>query len=83
MEICKYLYDAVKVDFTASNYAGNTPLSHAVAYGRADVVEWLRTEVCADDEVSEDLALDMVKWNEGDSERMKVYDLFNNEDWGL
>ena len=83
LEICKYLYDAVKVDFTASNYAGNTPLSHAVAYGRADVVEWLRTEVCADDEVSEDLALDMVKWNEGDSERMKVYDLFNNEDWGL
>ena len=47
------------------------------------MVEWLRTEVCADDEVSEDLALDMMKWNEGDSERMKVYDLFNNEDWGL
>jgi ankyrin repeat protein len=90
LEVCKYLYRAMKVDFTASNYAGNTPLSHAVAYGRADVVEWLRTEVCADDEdgirmtkMAEDLALNMVKWNEGDSERMKVYDLFNNEDWGL
>ena len=75
----------MEVDFTANNYAGNTPLSHAVAYGRADVVEWLRNEVCTDDDDgrAEDLALDFVKWTEGDSDRMKVYDLFNNDDWGL
>ena len=85
LEVCKYLHDVMKVDFTANNYAGNTPLSHAVAYGRADVVEWLRNEVCTDDDDgrAEDLALDFVKWTEGDSDRMKVYDLFNNDDWGL
>jgi ankyrin repeat protein len=84
-EVCKYLYDVMQVDFTAPNYAGNTPLSHAVAYGRADVVEWLRNDVCTDDEDgrAEDLALDFVNWTEGDSDRMKVYDLFNNDDWGL
>lgn len=85
LEVCKYLQDVMEVDFTANNYAGNTPLSHAVAYGRADVVEWLRNEVCTDDDDgrAEDLALDFVKWTEGDSDRMKVYDLFNNDDWGL
>ena len=85
LEVCKYLHDVMKVDFTANNFAGNTPLSHAVAYGRADVVEWLRNEVCTDDDDgrAEDLALDFVKWTEGDSDRMKVYDLFNNDDWGL
>ena len=84
-EVCKYLYDVMQVDFTAPNYAGNTPLSHAVAYGRADVVEWLRNDVCTDDEDgrAEDLALDFVNRTEGDSDRMKVYDLFNNDDWGL
>ena len=85
LQVCKYLHDVMKVDFTANNFAGNTPLSHAVAYGRADVVEWLRNEVCTDDDDgrAEDLALDFVKWTEGDSDRMKVYDLFNNDDWGL
>ena len=85
LEVCKYLHDVMEVDFTANNYAGNTPLSHAVAYGRAGVVEWLRNEVCTDDDDgrAEDLALDFVNWTEGDSDRMKVYDLFNNDDWGL
>ena len=85
LEVCKYLHDVMKVDFTANNYAGNTPLSHAVAYGRADVVEWLCNEVCTDDDDgrAEDLALDFVKWTEGDSDRMKVYDLFSNDDWDL
>ena len=63
------------------NNAGNSPLSHAVAYGRAEVIQWLREEVSVEDSVDEaqDLALDFVGWEENNSDRKKVLDLFN--DW--
>ena len=41
LEVCTYLHDILDIDFTEPNNAGNTPLSHAVAYGRTDVVKWL------------------------------------------
>ena len=84
LQVCKYLHDIVKVNFSTQNYAGNTPLSHAVAYGRADVVQWLRNDACADDADGRaaDLAMEFVGWADGDSpERNKVYDLFQDSDW--
>ena len=42
LEICKYLFEVVGVDFFVPNFGGNTPLTHAVAFGRIDVVQWLR-----------------------------------------
>lgn len=80
LEVCKYLSETVGVDFKIENYAGNTPLSHAVAYGRADVVRWLREEVCAKDEDgrAEELAGEFVGWI-GDEKRKKVFDLF--QEW--
>ena len=32
----------VGVNFFVPNFGGNTPLTHAVAFGRVDVVRWLR-----------------------------------------
>ena len=81
VEMCDYLYNTIKVDFNVRNNAGNSPLSHAVAYGRAEVIQWLREEVSVEDSVDEaqDLALDFVGWEENNSDRKKVLDLFN--DW--
>lgn len=42
LEVCKYLGEIVGVDFFVPNHGGNTPLTHAVAFGRLDVVQWLR-----------------------------------------
>lgn len=78
------------VDFDVENYAGNTPLSHAVAYGRVDVVRWLIEELNVDDDGgnAEGLAFDFVTWadsgigmigDDEDIERRKVHDLF--KDW--
>jgi ankyrin repeat protein len=39
--VCQYLNDIMGVDFTVPNHGGNTPLSHAEAFGRSEVVEWL------------------------------------------
>jgi ankyrin repeat protein len=41
LDVCMYLYSIANIDFTISNCGGNTPLSHAVAFGRIEVVEWL------------------------------------------
>jgi len=84
LELCKYLDKTMNIDFTEPNYAGNTPLSHAVAYGRMDVVQWLKEELKIDDVDgrAEDLAMNFFDWDtieEGDN-RKKVFDLFNN-DW--
>jgi hypothetical protein len=45
LQVCQYLAQTVGVDFTEPNYGGNTPLTHAVAFGRADVVEWLLFDI--------------------------------------
>ncbi len=83
VEICEYLHNVVKVDFDVKNKAGNSPLSHAVAYGRAEVVQWLREEVNVEDAgEAHDLALDFVRWEEDNIDRKKVLGLFTN-DWNL
>jgi ankyrin repeat protein len=38
VQVCRYLYD-IGVDFSLANHGGNTPLTHAVAFGRSEVVE--------------------------------------------
>jgi ankyrin repeat protein len=89
LAVCKYLKEIANVDFSAENFAGNTPLSHAVAYGRVDVVRWLREELKVEDNdgSAQNLAMDFVNWvdsgfglgEEKDSERRKVFDLF--QEW--
>lgn len=92
LSVCKYLHKT-GVDFTVENYAGNTPLSHAVAYGRYEVVQWLKDELKVEDngKSAENLAMDFVNWAdmgvgliaaEEEFERRRVYSLFNSfEDW--
>jgi hypothetical protein len=58
----------VGVDFFVPNHGGNTPLTHAVAFGRVEVVRWLR-EVAVDtsnednDILAAQLAEDFVEWS--------------------
>lgn len=49
LKVCKYLHSTQNIDFSEGNNAGNTPLSHAVAYGRTDVVKWLKDELQIED----------------------------------
>ena len=81
LSVCRYLHEMAGVDFTTPNSAGNTPLSHAVAYGRVEVVQWLRDEVLAEDSDGRavDLAWDFVTWADGDTEREKVFNLFQDD----
>jgi len=92
LSVCKYLAEIAKVDFSVENFAGNTPLSHAVAYQRVEVVKWLREELRVEDKggAAAGLALDFVNWadsglgligEEEEIDRRKVYDLF--KDWTL
>ena len=54
--------------------------SHAVAYGRTEVVKWLKEEVdFLNTDKAEDLALDFIDWEEGDVDRKNVLGLF--DDW--
>jgi ankyrin repeat protein len=83
VQVCQYLYDICGVDFRQPNHGGNTPLTHAVAFGRANVVEWLRNEVLADDEIENDqaaidLAQDFVGWLPSDERRKQVLQLFHD-----
>lgn len=81
VDVCRYLKEVANVDFAAANYGGNTPLTHAVAFGRKDVIEWLR-EVLVDDAhdtVAFNLAKDFVHWTDGDERRNQVLQLF--QDW--
>lgn len=82
LPVCRYLAETVGVDFTEPNCGGNTPLAHAVAFARTDVVDWLRTDICADeDDVSAaELAVKFVDWTDGDRNRKEVMNLFF-EDW--
>jgi ankyrin repeat protein len=82
LECCRYLHETIGVDFSQPNNGGNTPLTHAVAFGRADVVEWLRNEVLSKDEddlIAASLAQDFVAWTDGDEKRKLVLSLF--QDW--
>jgi ankyrin repeat protein len=82
LEVCKYLAEVVGVDFTIPNCAGNTPLSHAVAYSRVDIIQWLQNDLGVQDEGGQasDLAWDFVGWLEGDKKRKQIFDLFQS-DW--
>lgn len=79
LEVCRYLH-SIGVDFTEENYAGNTPLSHSVAYGRADVIQWLKHELKVEDKGlhAMDLALDFFHWDSIDDDdiRKNIADLF-------
>ena len=55
LEVCKYLGEVVGVDFFVPNLGGNTPLSHAVAFGRLDVVRWLRERATSLQEDQDDI----------------------------
>lgn len=83
LEVCKYLHDILGIDFTQPNDAGNTPLSHAVAYGRMDVVQWLKDDLKVEDEDGRalDLAMDLFTWDtiDDNDERKQVFNLFS--DW--
>jgi len=82
LELCKYLEEVMDLDFTEGNNAGNTPLSHAIAYGRLDVAQWLREDIkVEDDGRARALAESLYNFDsvsEGD-ERKKAFDLFNTE----
>lgn len=82
LEVCKYLADVVEVDFFAPNHGGNTPLSHAVAFGRLDVTRWLREKAvggCGNDTVAAALAEDFFVWTDGDERRKQILKLFQDE----
>lgn len=89
LAVCRYLHDAAAVDFSVENFAGNTPLCHAVAYGRFEVARWLKEELRVADAggAAENLAVDFVAWadlglKDEEVERRSVYTLFNSlQDW--
>ena len=43
-----YLRDVCRVDLQTPNAAGHTPLEHACAYKRTDIVSWLVSEEVVD-----------------------------------
>jgi ankyrin repeat protein len=81
LECCRYLHHTVGVDFSVPNCGGNTPLTHAVAFGRVQVVEWLRSSCNnnENDSIAASLAQEFVDWTNGDERRQQVLSLF--EDW--
>jgi len=90
LEICQYLADVVGVDFFIPNYGGNTPLTHAVAFGRIDVVQWLKECMTKknmggeeEDVAAATLAEHFSIWLDGDETRKKILNLFQDENyWG-
>jgi ankyrin repeat protein len=95
IHVCRYLHEVVGVDFFEPNHGGNTPLTHAVAFGRVDVVQWLRELTMKlndkdDDVVAAQLAADFVDWadrtdvsNEVSARRKQVLQLFQDDYWDL
>jgi ankyrin repeat protein len=81
--VCKYLADVVGVDFFQPNHGGNTPLTHAVAFGRVEIVQWLRDQCYNgdDDQIAASLAQDFVDWTDGDGKRKQVLQLFRDDYW--
>jgi ankyrin repeat protein len=82
LKCCQYLHTIAAVDFSRPNFGGNTPLTHAIAFGRVDIVEWLRNEVLPnkdeDDMMALSLAKDFVAWNADDKNRRLVLSMFQN-----
>jgi len=82
LSVCRYLFEIAKVDFSTPNDGGNTPLTHAVAFGHGEVVQWLRnTFECSSDHTAHKLANDFVQWNGTDDRRKSVLALF--EEWDM
>jgi ankyrin repeat protein len=93
VEVCDYLATIAGVDFFKPNHGGNTPLTHAVAFGRLEVVQWLRrrqellgggsddaTMWLEEDLMAANLARDFVHWKNGDTTRQKILQLFQGDD---
>ena len=91
VEVCDYLAKVVNVDFFQPNHGGNTPLTHAVAFGRVGVVDWLRkyqqekfgdNDFAESDLMAANLAQDFVGWTGGDDKRRnQVLKLFQDDYW--
>ncbi|KAG7355211.1 ankyrin repeat domain protein [Nitzschia inconspicua] len=95
LEVCQYLHDVVGVDFFVPNHGGNTPLTHAVAFGRTEIARWLKELSSTStgngnhhDLIAAQLAEDFVRWDSDRSEhdklqRRKILELFQEEYWDL
>ncbi|KAG7359247.1 ankyrin repeat domain protein [Nitzschia inconspicua] len=95
LEVCHYLHNVVGVDFFVPNHGGNTPLTHAVAFGRTDIARWLKELSSTSigngnhhDLIAAQLAEDFVRWDSDRSEhdrlqRRKILELFQEEYWDL
>eukprot|EP00547_Thalassionema_nitzschioides_P015070 CAMPEP_0194239594 /NCGR_PEP_ID=MMETSP0158-20130606/6002_1 /TAXON_ID=33649 /ORGANISM="Thalassionema nitzschioides, Strain L26-B" /LENGTH=470 /DNA_ID=CAMNT_0038974097 /DNA_START=25 /DNA_END=1433 /DNA_ORIENTATION=+ len=63
LAVCEYLKNVVGVDFQTPNHGGNTPLTHAVAFGRPNIVKWLQQSYRNnEDSTAMSLAMDFVEW---------------------
>ena len=74
IEVCRYLHSIANVDFTVTNYGGNSPLSHAVAFGRTNVVEWLLQIINVQNQdkmLLYTLAQDFVQWTDGEEKQRR------------
>jgi len=91
LEVCKYLAEAIGVDFFVQNLVGNTPMTHAVAFGRLDIVQWLRERATTLEEdrdglIAKQLAADFATWSdeqsgEDSAQRKKILKLFDDDYW--
>lgn len=72
LAVCQYLHRVAKVDFFLVNKGGSTPLTHAVTFGRTDVVRWLiRTQSQLEssdisDSKAYHLAQEFCQWTKGE-----------------
>mmetsp|Transcript_51231 Transcript_51231/g.52194 ORF Transcript_51231/g.52194 Transcript_51231/m.52194 type:complete len:628 (-) Transcript_51231:210-2093(-) len=93
LKVCQYLAEVVGVDFFVKNLGGNTPLTHAVAFGRVDVIQWLRERAMVleednDDLIAKQLAADFASWSgehagKDTVRRKQVLKLFEDDYWEL
>jgi len=93
LKVCQYLAEVVGVDFFVKNLGGNTPLTHAVAFGRVDVIQWLRERAMVleednDDLIAKQLAADFASWSgehagKDTIRRKQVLKLFEDDYWEL
>jgi ankyrin repeat protein len=94
LQLCQYLHTYTNVDFFQPNHAGNTPLSHAVAYQHTPIVQWLLQLNNNNDhhhldkrQQAQDLAWDFVQWNHNDdahddhhtNNSNDIYNLFSTQ----
>jgi ankyrin repeat protein len=86
LKVCRYLAEVCNVDFTTPNFGGNTPLTHAVAFGRTDIVNWLlqrqqKQNENKDDVLARSLAQDFVAWEPSNDHRKGILQLFESDGW--